>query len=1065
MQMEKQQLKNRLLALALVWLTSLFTMASAVAQNIESIKGLVQSESSEPLNGVSVKVTNVVTKQTTSTTTNDKGIFSITTLQVGSTYNFTFSYVGYEVGYVNSFKVKEGNENSLLVRLKQTAATLDQVVVVGYGSQNKRYVTGSTSSVKSEELNKYVASGFASQLVGKAAGVVINSSSAQPGTDPQIVIRGIGTLTAGRNPLVVVDGFPLSEGSSLNSINPQDIETIDILKDPASAAIYGSRAANGVILITTKKGKSEALKVSFDFYTGFQQRADNVKYADAYETALYLTEARDWAYVSKDPANRAITDDRATRVAKGASLRELRLNYLQPYLDKQPGLTNTSWLNEIYRKAPMTGYNLALSGGGAKTNYYVSANYFNQKGLVIENDYQRFSGTIKIDSKLSDKADFGLSLNPSYSQQNYFANDANNNTDPIGMSTIAYPFFSPYNADGSLAISQEIIANTPEDGALGENPVAAAKKVKNLRNNLRLFGNTYLSYTIAKGLKFKTLLGGDFTNYYNDFYNPSDLGAYRTAAPKPAAANETNGITSNYLTENTLTYSKKFGKHDLNVLAGYTFQKEFGSTTAVTGSGISDNNITNIAGATAFVASASKYRWTQISYLSRIQYAFEGKYLLSLTARRDGSSRFGNDTKWGNFPSITTGWVISKEGFFPKSNVFTFAKLRASWGKAGNNQIGSYGSRSLVSGGANFNYVYGSNLASGFAATTTPNPNLSWETKTSTNIGLDVGLFSKINLAADYYTTTTNDLLLNVPVPEQSGFSTSTQNIGKVKNTGFELEISGAAIKLGKIAWNFNANIATNKNEVQALAPGQSQIISGNESNFYTKVGGAVAELYGYNVIGIFKDQATVNATPRLSGTLVGDYIVEDVNKDGIIDTKDLIACGTYNPKLTYGFTNNFSYKNFDISISFNGVAGRKIYDRGISTLDEAGEGFSVPNKYYFDNRYHPIDNPNGTLGQPNYGNFSAARRSVRASTLFYKNADYLRFRVLQIGYNLPQGAIRHLKVSSARFYAAANNLFTITDFKGYNPDATTESVLTNGQSNANYPVARSFTLGINLNF
>lgn len=1038
---------------------------SLYAQQLAQVKGTVVSESGELLNGVSITINQTGDAKKQTATTNEKGLFTITNLKAGTKYNFTFSYVGYQDNSVSNYLVNSGENNSLLVRLKIATSTLDQVVVVGYGSQSKRYITGSTSSVKSEDLNKYVASEFSSQLVGKAAGVVINSSSAQPGTDPQIVIRGIGTLTAGRNPLVVVDGFPLSEGSSLNSINPQDIETIDILKDPASAAIYGSRAANGVILITTKKGKPEALKVTFDFNTGFQQRVDNVKYADAYETALYLTEARDWAYLSKDPANRSINDDRATRISKGASLRELRLNYLQPYLDKKPGLTNTSWLDEIYRKAPMTGYNLAFSGGSAKTNYYISANYFKQNGLVIENDYQRFSGTIKIDSKLSDKAEYGISLNPSYSQQNYFTNDANVSNDPIGMATIMYPFFSPYNPDGSLAISQEILANTPEDGALGENPVAAAKKIKNARNNFRLFGNTYLSYNILKGLKFKTMLGGDFTNYYYDFYNPSNLGAYRTPAPKPSAATETNGITNNYLSENTLTYSQKIRNHDINVLAGYTFQKEFGSTTVVNGSGIPDNNTTNIAGASAFVATASKYRWTQISYLSRIQYAFASKYLLSLTARRDGSSRFGNDTKWGNFPSITAGWVMTKENFFPKSNAVTFVKLRASWGKAGNNQIGSYGSRSLVSGGANYNYVYGTNLASGFAATTTPNPSLSWETKTSTNIGLDVSLFNKVNIAADYYTTTTNDLLLNVPVPEQSGFSSSTQNIGKVKNSGFELEVSSTAIKLGKVNWNFNANLATNKNEVKALAPGQTQIISGSESNFYTKVGGSVAELYGYNVIGIFKDQATLNATPRLAGTLLGDYIVEDVNKDGIIDTKDMIACGTYSPKLTYGFTNNFSYKNFDVSISLNGVAGRKIYDRGLSTLDEAGEGFSVPNKYYFDNRYHPVDNPNGTLGQPNYGNFSAARRSVRASTLFYKNADYVRLRILQLGYILPADVIRHLKISSARIYVAANNLFTITDFKGYNPDATTESVLTNGQSNANYPVARSFTLGIKINF
>ncbi len=488
----------------------LVCMCSCVeAQQPAKVKGSVLSETSEILAGVTITVTKSGSKEKQSASTDEKGMFVISNLKPATRYNFEFSYVSYQDHSIANYLVNNGDNNSLLVRMKQATSSLNDVVVVGYGTQQKRYVTGASSQVKSKDLNKYVASGFASQLAGKAAGVVINSSSAQASADPQIVIRGIGTLTAGRNPLVVVDGFPLSEGSSLNSINPSDIETIDILKDPASAAIYGSRAANGVILITTKKGKSEALKVSVDISTGYQERADKVEFVDAYDAALYFTEARDWAYVSKDPATRRITDDRSTRVARGASLRELRFNYLQPWLDKKPGLKNTNWLNEIFRKAPMSDYDIALSGGSSKTNFYVSLNYFKQNDLVINNDYQRFSGTIKLNSKISDHLDFGISLNPSYSIQDYFTNDASSSTDPIGMATIIYPFFSPYNADGSLAISQQIIANTPEDGALAENPVATAKKIKNIRNSYRTFGNTYLSYNIIKGLVFKMLLGGN----------------------------------------------------------------------------------------------------------------------------------------------------------------------------------------------------------------------------------------------------------------------------------------------------------------------------------------------------------------------------------------------------------------------------------------------------------------------------------------------------------------------------------------------------------------------------
>lgn len=497
---------------------------------------------------------------------------------------------------------------------------------------------------------------------------------------------------------------------------------------------------------------------------------------------------------------------------------------------------------------------MAFSGGSAKTNYYLSANYFDQQGIVINNGLKRFSGTLKLDARPSDKFTVGASLNPSYNQQQYFNNNADFSTDPISNLYIMYPFFSPRNADGSLAISQQIIANTPEDGALGENAVALATRIASNRTFFRTFGNAYLSYQPLPGLTLKTLLGGDVNSNYFDFYNPGAIGAYRTAAPKPAVATENRDFIANYLSENTATYASQWGDHTLDVLAGYTYQQENGTSTFVTGSGIADDNTPNIGGASAFVAVPARYTWSLVSYLSRVQYAFRNRYLFSATVRRDGSSRFGADHKWGNFPSVTGGWIFSNESFFPQTKALTFAKVRASYGLSGNNQIGNYSPQALVNPN---NYVYGSTLAPGFAATTTANPNLGWETKASANVGLNLGLGNKLTIAIDYYNSTTKYLLLNVPVPEQSGFTSSIQNIGKIRNSGFEVEVGGTDINLGPVKWGFSGNLATNRNEVLALAPGQTQILAGTSGTFRTQVGGPIAELYGYNVTGVYKTQAT----------------------------------------------------------------------------------------------------------------------------------------------------------------------------------------------------------------
>jgi TonB-linked SusC/RagA family outer membrane protein len=1053
------------------WLTGLLACgllllltSPARAQSPARMNGTVLDEKGEPLVGVTVLLNEAGDTSTPSgTATNSIGVFTFDNLRAGTRYNLTVSYVGYVTQKVGNFLVNAGDNNSLMLRLVAESKSLSDVVVIGYGSQSKAKVTGVISEVKGQDLKRYSGSSFGQQLAGRAAGVVVNDASGQPGTDPQIVIRGIGTLTAGRNPLIVVDGFPLTEGSSLNSINPQDIEKIDILKDPSSAAIYGSRAANGVVIITTKKSKADKSTVSLDVYTGVQERSDKVEYVDAYQAAQFFTEARDYGYVSANPTTRSISDDRATRVAQGASLRQLRLNYLQPYLDNRPGLTNTDWQQEVFRRGRLSSYNVAFAGSSEKSSYYLSANYFDQQGIVINNGLKRYSGTLKVDARPSQKFTVGASLNPSYNKQQYFNNDADFSTDPISNLYIMYPFFSPRAADGSLNISEQIRANTPEDGALGENAVAIATRIKNNRTFFRTFGNTYLTYEPLPGLTLKTLLGGDVSTNYYDFYNPSAIGAYRAAAPKPAVATETRQFATNYLTENTANYNHQWGEHSLDLLAGFTYQEESGSNLTLVGSNIADDNLPNVAGASSFAPVPTRYTWALISYLSRAQYSYANRYLFTATMRRDGSSRFGGDRKWGNFPSFTGGWILSNESFFPQNNVLTFAKLRASYGLSGNNQIGNYSAQGLVNPN---NYVFGTTPVTGFNATTTSNPNLGWETKASTNFGLNLTLGKKLTVAADYYTSTTKDLLLNVPVPEQSGYTSSIQNIGKIKNSGFELEVGGADIDLGPVKWGFSGNIATNKNEVLALAPGQTQILTGTAGTFRTQVGGPIAELYGYNVTGVYKTQADIDGTPHLPGTLVGDYKVEDLNNDGVIDLNDRKGFGTYNPKFTYGFSSSFTVKNFELSFAFVGIQGRKIFDQELANQEESGEGFGLPNKYYFENRYHPIDNPNGTLAQPNLGNFSSARRQIRSSNIFYKNADYLRLRSLQLAYTLPAAWAGAAHLSAARVYISANNLFTFTDFLGRNPDATNiDNVLQNGFSQANYPIAKSYLVGFNLTF
>ncbi len=1018
------------------------------------ISGVVRSAAGQALVGASV----IIKESGQGTVTDIGGKFTIAS-PPQDIFSLVVSYIGYETIEMN---VKA--RDLLSIVLKESSTSLEEIVVIGYGKQTKAKVNGATTKVTGEVLNKYTASGFDHQLIGWLSGVQVNQVNGQPGSEAQILVRGLGTLTAGSNPLIVVDGVPLAEGSSLNAISPSDIASIDVLKDAASAAIYGSRAGNGVILITTKSGQAGKMKIALDFSSGLQMRADQVELADAYSAAQFFTEARDWGYVSRDPVNRAATDDEATRIANGANKRELRLAYLQPYLEQQAGLTNTDWLDIIFRTANITNASLSFSGGNDNGNYYVSTNYFHQEGLALGTDFKRMSGTIKVNSKMGKRFDFGFTLLPSYSRQDY-TNLGDWRSDPIAASMIYYPFFAAYHEDGTIALSQGQILNTPADGSLQENPLAYTQ-IKDDRFRFRMFGSTALTYEVLKGLDVKMVLGHDYRNYFYDFFKPSTLGEYRAIAPVPAKASETNGRNLSFLSENTIHYSRLIGAHEFDVLLGYTYQREDGNESLVVGTNIQDDLLDNISGASTHTLEADRYTWVQVSYLGRLQYFFKNRYQFAGAIRRDGSSRFGDNSKWGVFPSLSAGWILSDEPDFPDSKLLSYLKLRVSWGVTGNNQIGAYSSKALLT---NSNYIYGGDLGPGFSTSTSPNNSLSWETNASFNLGLDFGLWEAINISTNYYRSVTSDLLLSVPVPQQSGFSSSLQNIGEVENQGFELELSANNIILGSARWTWAANLTTNTNKVLALADGQEEIRAGRDGAWRTRVGGSIAEITAYNIIGVYKTQEEIESSAHLSGTLIGDYIVEDVNEDGWINDEDKVALGTFAPEFTFGFSSNLEWKNFDLALAINGVHGRSAYFYDEAVVTGVGEGFGVPSTYYMENRYHPENNPDGFLGRPNLGNFSAARRNTRISSIYIQDADYVRIRYMQLGYTFPEKWLASIGITSLRLYATANNLLTITDYRGYNPDSSeyrrNTDVLRAGYAQDNFPIARSYLLGVNIKF
>jgi TonB-linked SusC/RagA family outer membrane protein len=1034
--------------LSLFTLFLLNAMTLFAQERSSSVRGLVQGSANEPLAGVSVTVRNAKTNFTSGTTTDSLGIFSFNRLPSGGPYSFSFSTIGYEGQTLSGYQIKDNASLSLAVKMIANTKTMDQVVVVGYGTQRRKDLTGSVASVSSKDIKDLPVSRIEQALSGKVPGVQVKFADGQPGSAPQVRIRGIGSISAGIDPLYVVDGFPTD---NIQTLNPNDIESLDILKDASATAIYGSRGSNGVVIINTKRGSTGKPKINFDTYYGMQQVSRRPEFMTASEQANYY-------YNSIRNRNMDLGND----VSGDPAAWKIRVP--QTVLDVLSGknTNNVDALDAVLRTAPQQSYNLSVSGGNDAIRYAVSGEYFNQDGIILNSNFKRYSLRANFDAQLTKKLSLRVNINPSFIvNHNVIAqgNGAGASTSIIGSATSAQPYYPLYNPDGSYFIYQNIDASTDL-----YNPLALALEKQDMSNRTRILGNISAEYKLLDNLKFGVLLGGTSNNTKGYSFWPQ-LPVFLNRA---AEGTDFASTGYNWLTEFTLNYNKTFGKHSIAALAGYTAQADVMDDNTFTSTNFPNNLVPTLSAVSGIITSgtASRSEWSILSELARVNYNYAGKYLVTASIRRDGSSRFGANNKYGVFPSAAVAWRISDESFMANMPLISQMKLRLSYGKTGNNNIGNYASLSTVN---YIKYTTGGVAIGGFAPGVIPNPNLTWETQDQVNGGVDVGLFGgRLNFSVDRFVSKNKDLLLNVNVPTASGFATALQNIGEVQNTGWEFVVSSTNVK-GRFQWSTDFNISAYKNKVLKLGPSGDDIISGNN---ITRIGYPIGMFYGFITDGIFKNSAELAAGPiydkgLADETRVGDIRFKDISgpkgvPDGIIDNNDLTIMGSPYPDFYYGMTNRFTYDNLSLSVNLAGSHGNMLYSNAmvIYRLIRSRSRTLITERNFWKSEQDPGDGqtvrpddvPRGGLRQP--------------STRYMDYGSFLRINNITLSYVIPDKIAKSISLSSLRVYASANNAYTFTKNMSFNPDVSNSgSALNPGIDYNNYPLPRSFVFGLNVGF
>jgi len=1029
-----------------------------------SISGKVVDESGAPIPGA-----NVVEKNTTNGVVTDfDGNFTIDVVNDNAV--LVFSFIGF-----TTQEIAVAGQNELNVSLVEDLGKLDEVVVVGYGTQRKKDLTGSISRVDMTEVNRPSIASFDQMLQGQVAGVQISQTSGAPGGNINILVRGMSSITGGNQPLYVVDGFPIgssdntdfgsyggnlysSDGIASNgqqqrlnplaSINPSDIESIEILKDASATAIYGSRGANGVVIITTKRGKAGKAEISAEVSLGMQSIGNKLTLLNSQQYAEYVAQGRDNAHVF---AGGSASDPNELR----ASSRQVRPEFRNP----SSITTNTDWQDVIYRVAPIRNYQISFNNGNENTRFFIAGGYFDQEGIVETSSFKRFNLRTNIDSNISERIKIGTSLNGSYSYGNFPNTEGHYGTGGLIMAVLsASPTIPIYNENGDPYFNQDDVT----DG-LGwlANPLDLLSGFSDERRTANILWNNYLEYKLLDGLTFKTSIGINYTAGQTDIWRSSKIPNFTTLNyPANAGANRTNSL--NWLNENTLNFKKTFNdKHLLDVLAGFTVQKDRFEMVSVGASDFPTENVPYISAGIVNAGDQIISEWSLLSYMGRINYSYDSKYLFTATVRRDGSSRFGSNNKWGSFPSISMGYNISEESFMDSVNFISNLKLRASYGLSGNNQIGNYNHIGLL---AQSNYVANNNQIPGLVPSSLSNENLTWEKSKQVNLGLDIGLFKdRISLTTDIYRDLKTDLLLAVQLPSASGFESATQNIGDIENKGIEVGLNTINVTGNDFTWTTSATLSANRNEVLKLANENGRI--SNNAYQITEVGESISSFYMLNAIGVFANSAEIEgAALQHPQTQAGDLRFEDVNNDGVIDNDDRKIVGSPFPDFTWGLDNRFTYKNLSLSISLVGSQGASTYFQGGSAvLNSAGVQNQIADISLgrWVSESQPGDGFQPRAIRSNYAN------AFGTSSQFLFDSSFTRIRNVNLSYSFPVETANKLGLNQLSLYADVANLYTFTDYPGYDPESSTagSNLASSGIDYFTFPLARTITLGLKLSF
>lgn len=987
-------------------------------QQAKTVTGTVTDVSGEPIIGANIRIKGT----TTGTITDIDGNFSI---EAKPQSVIEVSYIGYltQETVIN-------NQKSIRFLLKEDTKTLDEVVVIGYGVQKKADLTGSVANINTEKLNTQSNANIGQALQGKIAGVDIVSQGGAPGSGTRIMVRGIGTLN-NASPLYIVDGMYMN---SIDHINPNDIASIDVLKDASSAAIYGSRAANGVIIVTTKEGSNTEGKPIIDLSVNL-----GISTASKF---LDMLDAKGWAEV--------------TTIARQA--------IGKPALDMATDLANkpdNDWQDIMFRPALMQNYNLSVKGGGKYSTYYTGLGYFNQDGIVKGTNYQRYNIQSKNDYKRGIFS-AGTNLIISFSHDKPLHQELRGGM--IGTILQSVPTLEKYDdtREGGYGGTYGDVVNIPHPLAIIDDNI-----MDRYNENVKIFANLYAQIELFKGLKYKLNLTPDFSfERYKNYLNKYDFGL---ATNSITQLTERQRRRRNILVENLLTFDRTFGEHKISALAGYTYQDSRFRHIQAYGEGLPQGLEEIDAATTNRSNEGNSWRSVLTSILGRVFYSYQNKYLFTATIRRDGSSKFGKNNRYGYFPSFSLGWNVAEEKFMENVHWLDQLKLRGGYGVLGNQEIDNYQYSSTITTGINYPDGNGGLLQGAFPKNFA-NPDIKWEETAMTNVGIDFMAFNnRLSLTADYYVKNTKDILLTVPIPISSGGANDPiRNAGKIRNNGFEFNLGWMDQPNPDISYGINLIGSFNKNKVIAMGSESGSIKGGstnqNITTSETKAGYPIGGYWLISTAGYFNSQEEVDAYAKDGKKIQpaaepGDIKFVDANNDGVINDNDRVFQGSPFPDFTFALNGNMRYKNFDLSIGLQGVLGNKIYNATRQTLEDVtkGSNFLASCLDYWTPENKNASHPRLTWDDPN--------RNTRAeSDRYLENGSYLRLRSVQLGYTFPQtwfkGAIQH-----ARVYINAENLFTITSYSGYSPDVNADNANYRGFDNFIYPTNRTFMLGLNVTF